>query len=144
MRRSLERDPWITSPKRELTSRHGSVLIFAEVLPKTLAIARTDRTALILAFPVRVMVALLAPIVSTVQFIVWGAEYHSSQAWVEAHAAPIKSTDVSTFTAAGWYANVLTPADMNGAIRGQVTIAPTLTQLQTSMFTPICANPRCT
>jgi hypothetical protein len=57
-----------------------------------------------------------------------------------AELAPIKSTDVSNFTAAGWYANVLTPADMKGAIRGQITIAPTLTQLQTSMFTPICST----
>jgi hypothetical protein len=57
-----------------------------------------------------------------------------------AELAPIKSTDVTNFTAAGWYANVITPADMNGAIRGQITIAPTLTQLQTSMFTPLCAT----
>ena len=54
--------------------------------------------------------------------------------------APIKSTDVTNFTAAGWYANVITPAEMNGAIRGQITIAPTLTQLQASMFTPICST----
>ena len=47
------------------------ILIFGEVLPKTLAIARTDRMALLVAFPVRLFVALLAPIVSTVQFIVW-------------------------------------------------------------------------
>ena len=47
------------------------ILIFAEVLPKTLAIARTDRMALALAFPVRILVALLAPIVATVQFFVW-------------------------------------------------------------------------
>ena len=47
------------------------ILIFSEVLPKTLAIARTDRMALALAFPVRIFVALLAPIVTTVQFLVW-------------------------------------------------------------------------
>jgi hypothetical protein len=57
-----------------------------------------------------------------------------------AELAPIKSTDVTNFTAAGWYANVITPAQTNGAIRGQITIAPTLTQLQTSMFTPLCAT----
>jgi Mg2+/Co2+ transporter CorB len=47
------------------------ILIFAEVLPKTLAIARTDRVALAVARPVRLFVALLAPVVATVQFIVW-------------------------------------------------------------------------
>jgi mono/diheme cytochrome c family protein len=54
--------------------------------------------------------------------------------------ASIQSADVSNFTAAGWYANMITPADTNGAIRGQITIAPTLTQLQASMFTPICST----
>jgi Mg2+/Co2+ transporter CorB len=47
------------------------ILVFAEVLPKTLAIARTDRMALAVAFPVRVLVAVLAPIVAAVQFFVW-------------------------------------------------------------------------
>jgi Mg2+/Co2+ transporter CorB len=47
------------------------ILIFAEVLPKTLAIARTDKMALQVAVPVRLFVALLAPIVATVQFVVW-------------------------------------------------------------------------
>ncbi len=47
------------------------VLVFAEVLPKTLAIARTDRFALSVAGPVKLVVDLLAPIVGSVQFIVW-------------------------------------------------------------------------
>ena len=47
------------------------ILIFAEVLPKTLAIARTDRMALQVAVPVSLFVAFLAPIVSAVQFVVW-------------------------------------------------------------------------
>lgn len=47
------------------------ILIFAEVLPKTLAIVRTDQTALQVAVPVRLFVALLSPIVSAVQFVVW-------------------------------------------------------------------------
>jgi Mg2+/Co2+ transporter CorB len=47
------------------------VLVFAEVLPKTLAIARTDRFALVVARSLRVIVWILAPIVDTVQFIVW-------------------------------------------------------------------------
>jgi len=48
------------------------ILIFGEVLPKTLAIARTDHTALAVAYPVRLFVALLSPVLSAVQFIVWG------------------------------------------------------------------------
>jgi len=47
------------------------ILIFAEVLPKTLAIARTDRFALFVAMPLRLVVSVLAPIVSTVQWVVW-------------------------------------------------------------------------
>ena len=47
------------------------ILIFAEVLPKTLAIARTDRFALTVARPVSLFVWLLAPIVGAVQFLVW-------------------------------------------------------------------------
>ena len=48
------------------------ILIFAEVLPKTLAIARTDQMALHVAVPVRFFVILLAPVVAAVQFVVWG------------------------------------------------------------------------
>src|SRR5258706_13458537 len=47
------------------------ILIFGEVLPKTVAIARTDRMALAMAYPVRLFVTLLSPVLSTVQFIVW-------------------------------------------------------------------------
>ncbi|MEI9989766.1 MAG: HlyC/CorC family transporter [Rhizomicrobium sp.] len=47
------------------------ILFFVEVLPKTLAIARTDRFALAVATPVRLVVGVLAPVVNTVQFIVW-------------------------------------------------------------------------
>jgi Mg2+/Co2+ transporter CorB len=47
------------------------ILIFVEVLPKTLAIARTDRFALAVATPVRLVVMVLAPIVNAVQFVVW-------------------------------------------------------------------------
>src|ERR1700759_1110255 len=47
------------------------ILIFAEVLPKTLAIARTDEFALLVAAPLRRIVGVLAPIVSAVQWIVW-------------------------------------------------------------------------
>ncbi|MBS0275586.1 MAG: HlyC/CorC family transporter [Proteobacteria bacterium] len=47
------------------------ILMFAEVLPKTLAIARTDRFALAVAQPMRLIVSVLAPIVGAVQWMVW-------------------------------------------------------------------------
>jgi Mg2+/Co2+ transporter CorB len=47
------------------------ILVFAEVLPKTLAIARTDRFALFVAWPLLRIVAVLAPIVTSVQWLVW-------------------------------------------------------------------------
>jgi len=47
------------------------ILVFAEVLPKTLAIARTDRFALFVAVPLRLVVSVLAPIVVAVQWMVW-------------------------------------------------------------------------
>lgn len=47
------------------------ILIFAEVLPKTLAIARTDQFALGVSRVVRVIVSVLAPVVAAVQFLVW-------------------------------------------------------------------------
>jgi Mg2+/Co2+ transporter CorB len=47
------------------------ILVFCEVLPKTLAIARTDRFALFVAWPVKKAVAILSPIVDSVQFVVW-------------------------------------------------------------------------
>ncbi len=67
------------------------ILIFGEVLPKTLAIARTDRFALTVAWPVRGAVAVLSPIVSTVQFLVWkvlglfGVEQTTREEVVPAH-----------------------------------------------------------
>ena len=66
------------------------ILFFVEVLPKTLAIARTDRFALTVATPVRLVVIVLAPIVSAVQFLVWrvlalfGVRAHEDDL-VEAH-----------------------------------------------------------
>jgi Mg2+/Co2+ transporter CorB len=46
------------------------VLIFAEVLPKTMALAEPNRLALWLSLPARFVVLALAPIVNTVQWIV--------------------------------------------------------------------------
>ena len=46
------------------------VLIFAEVMPKTYAIANPDRSALAVAPVIRVIVAVFGPVTSTVQFIV--------------------------------------------------------------------------
>jgi mono/diheme cytochrome c family protein len=64
--------------------------------------------------------------------------------------AAVAATDVANFKANKWYVNVTTPADPNGAIRGQVDAtttppappppaAPTLTQL-TANFFGICAG----
>lgn len=47
------------------------ILVFAEVLPKTLAIARTERFALTVAYFLRPIVFVLVPIVRAVQFVVW-------------------------------------------------------------------------
>ncbi len=47
------------------------ILIFAEVLPKTLAISRTEEFALAIARPVRIVVAVLGPTVGAVQKLVW-------------------------------------------------------------------------
>jgi Mg2+/Co2+ transporter CorB len=47
------------------------ILVFAEVMPKTLAIVRTDSFALAVARPLRLVVGVLAPIVGTVQWLVW-------------------------------------------------------------------------
>lgn len=47
------------------------ILVFVETLPKTLAVARTDRVALFVAAPLRVTVAVLAPVIRAVQWLVW-------------------------------------------------------------------------
>ncbi|HEY5048082.1 MAG TPA: HlyC/CorC family transporter [Rhizomicrobium sp.] len=47
------------------------VLVFAEILPKTLAIARTDSFALAVGRVLLPVVQVLAPIVDSVQFVVW-------------------------------------------------------------------------
>src|ERR1051325_10136057 len=48
------------------------ILVFVETLPKTLAVARTDRVALFVAPPLRWTVALLGPIIVSVQWLGWG------------------------------------------------------------------------
>lgn len=48
----------------------ATVLVFAEVLPKTFAIAQADRMALAVAPSLLVLVRILSPIVVTVQFVV--------------------------------------------------------------------------
>ena len=47
------------------------ILVFSEVLPKTFAITHTDRMALAIARPIRLIVIVLSPIVATVKFVVW-------------------------------------------------------------------------
>jgi Mg2+/Co2+ transporter CorB len=43
------------------------IVVFAEVLPKTIAVMRPDRTALLLARPIRITVALLGPILTAIE-----------------------------------------------------------------------------
>jgi hypothetical protein len=54
----------------------------------------------------------------------------------------ITAANLTTFNSNGWYANIHTPANVGGAIRGQITVtvpvATTLTQLQNTIFTPRC------
>jgi Mg2+/Co2+ transporter CorB len=47
------------------------ILIFVETMPKTLAVARTDRVSLFVAGPLRLVVALLSPVIVAVQWLVW-------------------------------------------------------------------------
>jgi Mg2+/Co2+ transporter CorB len=47
------------------------ILVFVETMPKTLAVARTDRVALFVAPPLRWIVAILAPVIAAVQWLVW-------------------------------------------------------------------------
>ena len=46
------------------------VLVFAEVLPKTVAIARSDDVARALSGPARIMVAVFGPVISAVQVLI--------------------------------------------------------------------------
>jgi Mg2+/Co2+ transporter CorB len=48
------------------------VIVFAEVLPKTIAVAKPDRTALLLARPVSITVALLGPILTAIEAFIRG------------------------------------------------------------------------
>lgn len=61
-----------------------------------------------------------------------------------AELQPITSQDRTDFDANGWYVDIHTPANPAGAIRGQISpnaaAAPTLTQIQGSIFTPICSG----
>jgi hypothetical protein len=52
----------------------------------------------------------------------------------------IAATDLTNFQTSLWYLNVTTATNPMGLIRGQIIQAPTLTQLQTTIFTPICSS----
>lgn len=55
----------------------------------------------------------------------------------------VATADITDFTNSGWYANIHTPAFPNGAIRGQIPVtapATTLSQLQVTIFGPICSG----
>jgi mono/diheme cytochrome c family protein len=51
----------------------------------------------------------------------------------------IAEADRAAFSANTWYLDVHTPASPGGLLRGQITLPGTLTQIQTSVFTPRCA-----
>ena len=67
------------------------VLIFAEVLPKTYAIANPDKVAMSVAKPIKLIVSVFAPVVSAVQWIVrrtlkaWGINVDDTQSILSAH-----------------------------------------------------------
>ncbi len=58
-------------------------------------------------------------------------------------AITLTSADATNFTNGLWYGNVSSAAHAGGEIRGQIGVAsntaPTLTQLQADIFTPICS-----
>jgi CHRD domain/Bacterial Ig domain len=60
-----------------------------------------------------------------------------------AEAQPVAAADRTDFANNGWYVDVHTPVLPNGVLRGQIApnqaSAATLTQLQSSIFTPICS-----
>lgn len=56
----------------------------------------------------------------------------------------ITAADLTAFNSGNWYANIHTPANGSGEIRGQIAAttspATTLTQLQSTIFTPACSG----
>ncbi len=84
------------------------VLIFAEVLPKTYAFHHADRMAMILARPVRVFIAAMLPVTSTISWIVRfilrifgadpgnthiGADFEALRGAIELHRGPEEMVD---------------------------------------------------
>lgn len=62
--------------------------------------------------------------------------------------APVTAADRTDFDGNGWYADIHTPANAGGELRGQITPNPapppppatTLTELQSTIFTPRCSG----
>ena len=60
-------------------------------------------------------------------------------------SSPIAAADVANFKSGMWYVNLTTATNQAGEIRGQIAAqaaaaTPTLTQLQVTIFTPICSG----
>lgn len=90
------------------------ILVFAEVLPKTLAIVRTDRFALAVAYSLRIIVSVLAPVVRAVQFFVWrvlalfGVRQTTEPEAICRHTRTSGEPSNSTTSKARWNANIAT------------------------------------
>jgi len=53
---------------------------------------------------------------------------------------PIQAQDLMNFQNSLWYINITTAANPMGLIRGQIIPAPTLTQIQTMIFSAMCMS----
>jgi hypothetical protein len=53
---------------------------------------------------------------------------------------PIAATDIMNFQNSMWFVNITTAANPVGLIRGQIIPAPTLSQIQATIFTPMCSS----
>jgi hypothetical protein len=77
---------------------------------------------------------LVALTLGTMNGTVWNPNEFSIQMF------PISATDVANFQNSMWYVNITTATNIAGLLRGQIIPAPTLTSIQTAIFTPMCSS----